>query len=130
MTTSSDLWAPLSSRLHFAIIAANRYNVFPQLLQFSGLTGFSLTLKDGFYAHSLHLPCRGQFDADKHHMHLLGLADSESESEPVFRRLWDMLTLRCPDLESLSIVGNSSEPSDAARLHTATWPKLRYLAFG
>ncbi|EJF65383.1 hypothetical protein DICSQDRAFT_99172 [Dichomitus squalens LYAD-421 SS1] len=80
------------------------------LLQFSDLSGFSLTLKDGFYAHSLHLPSR--------------------ESEPVFRRLWDMLTLRCPDLESLRIIGNTSEPSDAARLYTATWPKLRHLAFG
>ncbi|PIL36119.1 hypothetical protein GSI_01779 [Ganoderma sinense ZZ0214-1] len=80
------------------------------LLQFSGLTGFSLSLKDGFYAHSLHLPSR--------------------ESEPVFTRLWDMLTLRCPDLQSLRVVGNSTEPSDAARLYTASWPNLRHLAFG
>ncbi|KAI1794065.1 hypothetical protein LXA43DRAFT_915845 [Ganoderma leucocontextum] len=100
------------------------------LLQFSGLTGFSLTLKDGFYAHSLHLPSRGQSDADKHHLNVLGLADPESESEPVFTRLWDMLTLRCPDLQSLRVVGNSSEPSDAARLYTASWPKLQHLAFG
>ena len=101
----------------------------PQLFKFTDLLGFSLTFKDGFYAHSLHLPSRGGSDASKSDL-TLGLADQESESEPVFARLWDMLTLRCPDLESLSIVGNSSEPSDAARLHTATWPKLRYLAFG
>lgn len=41
-----------------------------------------------------------------------------------------MLTLRCPDLESLRVVGNSTEPSDAARLYTAYWPNLRHLAFG
>ena len=101
-----------------------------QLLQFSGLTGFSLSLKDGFYAHSLHLPSRGQSGADKHHLSVLGLADPESESEPVFTRLWDMLTLRCPDLQSLRVVGNSTEPSDAARLYAASWPKLQHLAFG
>ncbi|KAH9929500.1 uncharacterized protein BXZ73DRAFT_48097 [Epithele typhae] len=77
------------------------------LLQFTGLTGFSLALKDGFYAHSLHLPSR--------------------ESEPVFTRLWDMLVLRCPDLETLRIVGNSTEPGDVTRLYGAHWPKLRHL---
>ncbi|TFK90589.1 hypothetical protein K466DRAFT_583627 [Polyporus arcularius HHB13444] len=80
------------------------------LFKFTELLGFSLSFKDGFYAHSLHLPSR--------------------ESEPVFTRLWDMLTLRCPHLESLRIVGNSSEPSDASRLYTADWPQLRYLTLG
>ncbi len=100
-----------------------------QLFKFTDLLGFSLSFKDGFYAHSLHLPSRGGSDASKDVL-LLGLADQESESEPVFTRLWDMLTLRCPHLESLRIVGNSSEPSDASRLYTADWPHLRYLTLG
>ena len=100
-----------------------------QLFKFTNLLGFSLTFKDGFYAHSLHLPSRGGSDASKSDL-TLGLADQESESEPVFARLWDMLTLRCPDLESLRIVGNSSEPSDAARLYTAHWPNLRHVTLG
>ncbi|KAI0743506.1 hypothetical protein C8Q80DRAFT_1107692 [Daedaleopsis nitida] len=98
------------------------------LFQFTDLAGFSLTLKDGFYAHSLHLPSRGGSIANKEEY--LALADEESESEPVFSRLWDMLILRCPNLESLRIVGNSSEPTDATRLYGAHWPKLDHLALG
>ena len=97
-----------------------------QLFQFVDLVGFSLTLKDGFYAHSLHLPSRGVSDANKG-QHIIDLADPESESEPVFTRLWDMLTLRCPDLESLRIIGNSSEPGDPTRLYSAEWPKSKHL---
>ncbi|KAI8993089.1 hypothetical protein BD414DRAFT_412755 [Trametes punicea] len=80
------------------------------LFEFDDLRAFSLTLKDGFYAHSLHVPSR--------------------ESEPVFTRLWDMLALRCPALEALSIIGHSSEPSETVRLYAARWPKLRRLALG
>lgn len=80
------------------------------LFKFSDLAGFSLTFKDGFYAQQLHVPSR--------------------ESEPVFARLWDMLVRRCPNLETLSIAGTSTEPSDAARLGTAYWPKLRVLTIG
>ncbi|EMD37352.1 hypothetical protein CERSUDRAFT_114029 [Gelatoporia subvermispora B] len=80
------------------------------LFHFNDLLGFSLTFKDGFYAHQLHLPSR--------------------ESEPVFTRLWDMLVHRCPNLESLSLAGTSTEPSDAARLCSARWPRLRKLTIG
>ncbi|OCH92303.1 hypothetical protein OBBRIDRAFT_727011 [Obba rivulosa] len=80
------------------------------LFHFNDLIGFSLTFKDGFYAHQLHLPSR--------------------ESEPVFTRLWDMLIHRCPNLESLSLAGTSTEPSDAARLCSARWPRLRKLTIG
>ncbi|KAL7281735.1 hypothetical protein ACG7TL_005053 [Trametes sanguinea] len=101
-----------------------------QLFQFDDLREFSLTLKDGFYAHSLHVPSRGGSAALKDQQVLLTLADPASESEPVFARLWDMLTLRCPALEALSIVGHSSEPSEAARLYAAHWPSLKRLTLG
>ncbi|OBZ67182.1 hypothetical protein A0H81_12782 [Grifola frondosa] len=80
------------------------------LFKFSDLIAFSLTFKDGFYAQQLHVLSR--------------------ESEPVFSQLWNMLAQRCPHLESLSIVGNSSEPSDGTHLYAARWPRLRKLALG
>ncbi|KAL6306866.1 hypothetical protein BKA93DRAFT_123582 [Sparassis latifolia] len=80
------------------------------LFQFNGLVSFSLTMKDGFYAHQLHVPSR--------------------ESEPLFTRLLDMLTRRCPDLESLSIAGTSNEIADASLFWSARWPRLRLLELG
>ncbi|KAI0645651.1 hypothetical protein C8Q79DRAFT_911439 [Trametes meyenii] len=134
MLPSDQMWAELRSRCPSLKYVATTFGCFlprpsSSLFQFSGLAGFSLTFKDGFYAHSLHVPSRGGSDPLKA-QHVLGLADAEAESEPVFTRLWDMLTLRCPDLESLCVVGHSSEPSEAARLYSARWPKLRRLALG
>ncbi|KAI0675265.1 hypothetical protein C8Q78DRAFT_965506 [Trametes maxima] len=134
MLPSDQMWAELRSRCPSLKYVATTFGCFlprpsSSLFQFSGLSGFSLTFKDGFYAHSLHVPSRGGSDPLKT-QHVLGTADAEAESEPVFTRLWDMLTLRCPDLESLCVVGHSSEPSEAARLYSARWPKLRRLALG
>ncbi|KAH9839509.1 uncharacterized protein C8Q71DRAFT_515344 [Rhodofomes roseus] len=80
------------------------------LFKFSGLEGFSLIFKDGFYAHQLHLASR--------------------ESAPVFSRLWDMLVQRCPYLESLAIAGTSFESSDVFPLYRIRWPCLRRLTVG
>ncbi|KAI0769695.1 hypothetical protein BD413DRAFT_694227 [Trametes elegans] len=134
MLPDDRMWAELAARCPRLKFVGTTFGCFlprpsSSLFQFSDLLGFSLTFKDGFYAHSLHVPSRGGFGPLKG-PHVLGLADAAAESEPVFNRLWDMLTLRCPDLEALRIVGHSSEPSEAARLYTARWPKLRYLALG
>ncbi|CAL1706879.1 unnamed protein product [Somion occarium] len=82
------------------------------LFNFRDLEGFSLVLRDGFYAQQLHVPSR--------------------ESNPVFNRLWDMLVTHSPDLKYLTITGDgsSSEPIDITRLASATWPQLCSLTFG
>ncbi|PCH43638.1 hypothetical protein WOLCODRAFT_153691 [Wolfiporia cocos MD-104 SS10] len=80
------------------------------LFHFSDLKGFSLTFKDGFYGQQLHIPSR--------------------ESEPVYSRVWDMLIHNCPNLERLSLAGTFSEPSDAQRLRSVHWPRLRMLSVG
>ncbi|KAI0704983.1 hypothetical protein C8T65DRAFT_578005 [Cerioporus squamosus] len=134
MLPDDRMWAELRARCPRLRHVGTTFGCFlprptSSLFKFTDLLGFSLSLKDGFYAHSLHLPSRGGSDASKGDL-VLGLADQESESEPVFTRLWDMLTLRCPHLESLRIVGNSSEPTDAARLYTALWSNLRHLTLG
>ncbi|KAI0328658.1 hypothetical protein GY45DRAFT_1254523 [Cubamyces sp. BRFM 1775] len=115
MLPDDRMWAELRSRCPCLKSIGTTFGCFlprptSNLFKFDDLCGFALTLKDGFYAHSLHVPSR--------------------ESEPVFARLWDMLTIRCPNLESLALVGHSSEPSEAARLYAARWPKLRHLALG
>ncbi|OSD06795.1 hypothetical protein PYCCODRAFT_1403567 [Trametes coccinea BRFM310] len=115
MLPDDRMWAELRTRCPRLKSIGTTFGCFlprptSSLFQFDDLREFSLTLKDGFYAHSLHVPSR--------------------ESEPVFARLWDMLTLRCPALEALSIVGHSSEPSEAARLYAAHWPRLKRLTLG
>ncbi|CDO75361.1 hypothetical protein BN946_scf184966.g29 [Trametes cinnabarina] len=135
MLPDDRMWAELRARCPRLKSIGTTFGCFlprptSSLFQFDDLRQFSLTLKDGFYAHSLHVPSRGGSAPLKDHQVLLTLADPASESEPVFTRLWDMLTLRCPALEALSIVGHSSEPSEAARLYTAHWPRLRSLTLG
>ncbi|RPD74207.1 hypothetical protein L226DRAFT_535673 [Lentinus tigrinus ALCF2SS1-7] len=115
MLPDDRMWAELRARCPRLQHVGTTFGCFlprptSSLFKFTDLLGFSLSLKDGFYAHSLHLPSR--------------------ESEPVFTRLWDMLTLHCPNLESLRIAGNLSEPSDATRLYLANWPNLRHLTLG
>ncbi|KAG6861904.1 hypothetical protein C0995_009854 [Termitomyces sp. Mi166 len=80
------------------------------LFDFVHLTGFSLTLKAGFY------------DA-----HMDTFFDEDRASS---RQMWDMLILRCPNLEELIIEGASSLPTDIHTLVHARWPKLRKLVLG
>ncbi|KDR74977.1 hypothetical protein GALMADRAFT_98043 [Galerina marginata CBS 339.88] len=80
------------------------------LFDFQDLTGFSLTLKHGFY--------ESQID-----MFL-------DEDEPVFKKFWDMLIRHCYNLEELTINGHSSVPTDIHLLVDGRWPRLRKLVLG
>ncbi|THH32504.1 hypothetical protein EUX98_g1695 [Antrodiella citrinella] len=113
------------------------------LFAFEDLEGFSLTFKGGFYAHGLHVPSRGRSRLPDRPSLRYSRADMvssppsassgryrKSESSPVFTRLWDMLVTRCPNLQSLAIVGTSNEPGDGSRLSTACWPQLKSLTIG
>ncbi|KAI0374110.1 hypothetical protein BV20DRAFT_1049515 [Pilatotrama ljubarskyi] len=140
MLPDDRMWAELRARCPRLKHIGTTFGCFlprptSHLFQFDDLYGFALTLKDGFYAHSLHVPSRGGSGPPrKGPSPVPGLADAdwfaEAESEPVFTRLWDMLALRCPALEALCIVGHSSEPSEAARLYSARWPNLKRLVLG
>ncbi|EIW63382.1 uncharacterized protein TRAVEDRAFT_56411 [Trametes versicolor FP-101664 SS1] len=140
MLPDDRMWAELRARCPCLKRVGTTFGCFlprptSNLFQFSDLVGFALTFKDGFYAHSLHVPSRGGLPGPHplllpKDQHVRDRADAEAESEPVFTRLWDMLTLRCPALEALCVVGHSSEPSEAARLYAARWPKLRSLTLG
>lgn len=60
-------------------------------------------------------------------------AERNTETEPVFKRLWDMLINRCPDLRELVISTNNTssvDPVDAHRLCHGRWPHLRRLQLG
>jgi hypothetical protein len=53
------------------------------------------------------------------------------EPIPGYRRLWEMLIKRCPNLEHLSIDGHSPHaPVDAHGLLRGRWPNLRSLLIG
>ncbi|KAI0358361.1 hypothetical protein OH77DRAFT_1518410 [Trametes cingulata] len=141
MLPDDRMWAELRERCPRLKHVGTTFGCFlprptSHLFQFDDLHGFALTLKDGFYAHSLHVPSRGGSPgpARKGPAHVPADADADpsaaAESEPVFARLWDMLALRCPALEALCLVGHSSEPSEAARLYAARWPRLRRLVLG
>ncbi|KNZ80279.1 hypothetical protein J132_06705 [Termitomyces sp. J132] len=80
------------------------------LFDFINLTGFSLTLKPGFY------------DA-----HMDTFFDEDRASS---RQMWDMLILRCPNLQELIIEGVSSLPTDIHALVHGRWMKLRKLVLG
>lgn len=79
------------------------------LFEFTGLTGFALTFKSGFFDDHI-----GMFLPDL----------------PESCRLWHMLIHACPDLETLCIDGFSSHPTDARKLVQGRWPKLRALTLG
>ncbi|KAG6832838.1 hypothetical protein H0H87_000192 [Tephrocybe sp. NHM501043] len=81
-----------------------------KLFDFANLTGFSLTLKHGFYD-----------------THMDTFLDEDNASS---RLLWDMLIHRCPDLEELVIEGASTLPTDVHTLVDGRWPKLRKLILG
>lgn len=54
-----------------------------------------------------------------------------AEIEPVFKRLWDTLICRCPDLRELSILTQGPDPIDARILFAGDhWPNLRLLELG
>lgn len=53
-----------------------------------------------------------------------------AEDQPISRKLWDMLIHRCPNLEELTIEGNSTIPADIHALVQGHWPKLRKLTLG
>ncbi|KAI0930452.1 hypothetical protein AcV5_007159 [Taiwanofungus camphoratus] len=115
MLPDDRMWADLRLQCPYLRRIGTTFGCFlprpnSHLFKFNDLIGFSLTFKDGFYAHQLHVPSR--------------------ESAPVFTRLWDMLILRCPDLESLVIAGTFIEPSDAGRIRSARWHRLRTLTIG
>ncbi|KAJ8518146.1 hypothetical protein ONZ45_g4748 [Pleurotus djamor] len=80
------------------------------LFDFVDLTGFSLTLKSGFF--------------DNHVDMFL------DEDQPASRKFWDMLINRCPNLEELSIDGISTLPTEAHSLVKGSWPRLRKLTLG
>ena len=53
------------------------------------------------------------------------------EIEPIFKRLWDMLIRRCPDLRELSILTQGLDPVDARILFSGDhWPNLCSLELG
>ncbi|KAL4243969.1 hypothetical protein ABKN59_010055 [Abortiporus biennis] len=83
------------------------------LFAFSDLSYFALNFKSGFYAHQFHVPSR-----------------DPTESDPVFSRLFDMLSTRSPNLEVLVLGGTSNEPGNFSRLAMARWPRLRSLTIG
>jgi len=58
-------------------------------------------------------------------MNLTHLAET-----PVFQKLWDMLIVRCPNLEELILDGISSVPADIHYIVDGRWPKLRKLLLG
>ncbi|KAG6811141.1 hypothetical protein H0H92_008796 [Tricholoma furcatifolium] len=80
------------------------------LFDFVNLSGFSLTLKHGFYD-----------------THMDTFLDEDNASST---KMWDMLIHRCPDLEELVIEGVSTLPTDVHTLVHGRWPKLRKLALG
>lgn len=102
-------------------------NVRKQLFKFCGLTGFSIVFKDGFYAHELHIHSRGPY---RPLSYTVPANTCQTESEPIFTALWEMLIQRCPELESFSITGTSTMPFDAGSVCTARWPRLRTLTIG
>jgi len=54
-----------------------------------------------------------------------------AEIEPIFKRLWDTLIHRCPDLRELSILTQGPDPIDAPILFAGDhWPNLRSLELG
>ncbi|KAL0956664.1 hypothetical protein HGRIS_002796 [Hohenbuehelia grisea] len=115
MPGNDDMWFALRMfcpRLRF--ICTTIGSILPKLnshlFDFADLTGFSLTLKQGFY--------------DNHVDMFL------NEDQPASRKFWDMLINRCPNLEELSIDGISSLPTDAHSLVNGRWPKLRKLTLG
>lgn len=58
------------------------------------------------------------------------LMRSDTEDDPMWNKIWDMLMHRCPNLEELAIDGVSSFPSDAHCLVQGRWPKLQRLSLG
>ncbi|PPQ71282.1 hypothetical protein CVT24_012336 [Panaeolus cyanescens] len=80
------------------------------IFDFRNLQGFSLLLKSGFYEN-----------------HIDQFLD---EDDPVFKRFWDMLIHKCPNLEEIAILGSSSVPTDLHILAEGRWPKLRKLELG
>ena len=139
--------APVASVsvIHWSLRTDSSPSIPSQLFAFDDLEGFSLTFKGGFYAHGLHVPSRGRYTFSNRLSSLRysradtvppSFASSASsrrypkESNPVFARLWDMLIVRSPNLQSLAIVGTCNEPGDGSRLSTARWPNLKSLTVG
>ncbi|KAF7321714.1 hypothetical protein MKEN_00692800 [Mycena kentingensis (nom. inval.)] len=80
------------------------------LFSFDNLHGFSLLLGPGFYENNTE-----------------SLLD---EGWPPSKKLWDMLFMRCPNLEELSIEGFSAFPADARCVSEGRWPRLHKLSLG
>ncbi|TEB37348.1 hypothetical protein FA13DRAFT_1621736 [Coprinellus micaceus] len=80
------------------------------LYDFCGLTGFSVTLKAGFYE------CHPDVFIEEDH--------------PATKKLWDMAINKCPNLEELSIEGSYSVPTDIRYISEGRWPNLRKLTLG
>ncbi|KAF6763183.1 hypothetical protein DFP72DRAFT_1000569 [Ephemerocybe angulata] len=80
------------------------------LYDFTDLKGFSVTLKSGFYE------CHPDVFIEEDH--------------PITKKLWDMLTRRCPNLEELTIQGSYSVPTDIRCISEGRWPNLRKLTLG
>ncbi|KAF8894365.1 hypothetical protein CPB84DRAFT_1782886 [Gymnopilus junonius] len=80
------------------------------LFDFQDLSEFSLYLKHGFYEGQVNL-----------------LLD---EDHSIFKKFWDMLINRCPNLEGLTVEGYSNVPIDLRFLVEGRWPRLRKLVLG
>ncbi|KAF9526528.1 hypothetical protein CPB83DRAFT_857681 [Crepidotus variabilis] len=80
------------------------------IFDFQNLSGFSLTLKPGFYDNSIDM-----FD---------------EEPSVIFNRFWDMLINKCPNLEELVLNGRSPVPADIHFIVAGRWPRLRKLSLG
>ena len=99
-----------------------------QLFDFRDLKGFSLTLTAGFYESHIDMFPNGQL---LYTFFVFTMLRSHSaEDQPVFVKVWDMLMLRCPDLEELTIDGLSAVPTDIRLLVKGRWPTLKKLALG
>ena len=61
---------------------------------------------------------------------LTKLRSHSAEDQPVFVKIWDMLMLRCPHLEELTIDGLSAVPTDIRLLVKGRWPALKKLVLG
>lgn len=97
-----------------------------KLFDFQNLSGFSLTLKLGFYE-NIDLTLEGKQSRPIHCSYTVMMQQVDS---PAFKNFWEMLIARCPNLEELVLDGTSSVPSDIHFIVNGRWSKLRRLSLG
>lgn len=115
-------------RIQNLTISELLYLVFTKLFAFQNLTGFSLTLKHGFYENNVNMFLAG-VSLTSFPLYRIWFKHILAEAT-VFKKLWDMLIVKCPNLEELVLNGISSVPADIHHVVEGRWPKLRKLFLG